>query len=65
MSRSRYVYVVLSPTNDEPIAGFTVKHELNAWLEVFKHNSSHTPRVIRIKDCGSRLHETCDITWAL
>jgi hypothetical protein len=31
MARSTYVYVVMDGT--EPVAGFTVKHEMATWLE--------------------------------
>ena len=33
MARSTYVYVVISNDDGLPKAGFTVKHEMNTWLE--------------------------------
>jgi len=48
MARSTYVYVVLR--DGEPVAGFTVKHELKTWLE---RNPGHD-QVWRLGDGGGR-----------
>jgi hypothetical protein len=47
MARSTYVYVVLR--GGEPVAGFTVKHELLTWLE--HHHGNHV--VYRLGDGGA------------
>jgi len=33
MARSSYIYVVSSTIHQQPLAGFTVKHELVSWLQ--------------------------------
>lgn len=56
MSRSRYIWVVIADEDegDDPIAAFTVKHEVRAWLD-------REPRglvgVCRITDNGVFHHE--------
>ena len=47
MARSTYVYVVLDVYCQEPIAGFTVKHELQTWL---RGNHARVSSVWRIRD---------------
>jgi hypothetical protein len=46
MARSSYVYVVMNGFR-EPVAGFTVKHELLTWLT---DNRQDGYRVWRIRD---------------
>jgi hypothetical protein len=55
MARSSHVYVVL---NDEglPSAGFTVKHELVAYLRRLGPNVDLVPAVFRLPD--GRQHES-------
>jgi hypothetical protein len=42
VSRSSYVYFVIEsmPSSIEPVAGFTVKHELLTWLRQQKHTDA-------------------------
>lgn len=56
MARSTYVYVVMSLF--EPIAGFTVRHELVTWLHQRNRSYGYTTiafrdlRVVRLPDGG-------------
>lgn len=55
MARSSYVYVAID-VNDEPMAAFTVKHELVSWLAGRKQPEPGNPgdpivwRVVRLPD---------------
>jgi len=55
VSRSRYVYVVVSTDDGQPIAGFTVKHELETWLS---KNKTTWMKVWRIRDNGTHTEHT-------
>jgi len=49
MARSSYIYLVRD-LDKEPLAGFTVKHELESWLDGHGRNVL----VTRLKDGGGR-----------
>lgn len=46
MARSTYVYIVIS--DDKPVAGFTVKHEMVTWL--LNNQGKYT--IYRLSDGG-------------
>lgn len=47
MARSRHVYVVMGAV-EVPIAGFTVKHELVAWIKRKEHAPDSPLRFMRV-----------------
>lgn len=58
MARSSYIYVVTGVLDYEPVAGFTVKHELVSWLK--DHPDDHF--VWRIPDGRYSKRKPVDIT---
>jgi hypothetical protein len=54
VARSHSVYVVSRPDSWEPVAAFTVKHELDSWLA---REQEHFPR------CEQIVHRMRDGGW--
>jgi hypothetical protein len=56
MARSTYIYLVTGPLRI-PVAGFTVKHELQTWLE----RNPGEYELWRLSDGGSREPTTFEV----
>jgi len=48
MARSNYIYVIMHPLGEYPVAAFTVKYE----AEYFVSKLDYTPTVMRYRDGG-------------